>query len=141
MARTKTSSSIDISGPFFARDPRKTFRQNIRELTASIAKIAEADVRQQMQAGEADRKPIGHGVKPDRVADHVKGRVSSLAGKKWAVTAVVSAQNQGFTKAQGTALMAAAASVEKRTHAFRRTTTAMRKGRGVNLDELLKGIG
>jgi len=138
---TRTSSSITFDGPFFRKDPARTFRQNIRDLSDRFAAEGEADVRQQMRAGEVARRPIAAGVSPSRVSAHVVGRTSSLAGRRWAVTAVVSVQNAGFTKRQGTALMAAAARVEAETHAFRRTVSRLRRGRRQIEAELFEGIG
>lgn len=138
MARNATTIKLD--GPFFQRDPAKTFRQNIRVLMKAVAEEGEADVRAQLRAGQDHRRPISRGVSPDRVADHVVGRVTSLSGRLWAVTAVVSVNNRGLTKVQGIALMAAASTLEGRTHAFRRTTGRIRRSRKVNTEELLKGI-
>jgi hypothetical protein len=136
----KTSSRIDMSGPFFTNDPRKTFRQNARVLLDRLQEEGEADVKQQMRGGEGGRAPISQGVSPSRVSGHVVGRVVSLTGRPWQATAVVSINNYGFSKAQGIALMAAAANVERETHAFRRTTNRLRRSRKVNASELLRGI-
>ena len=105
---------------------------------AALVAEGEADVRAQMRSGR--RRPISHGVSPDRVAEHVDGRVRSLAGSQWAVTGVISVNNSGFSQAEGIALMAAAAVVERQTHAFRRTTSRLRSARAINETELLKGI-
>lgn len=139
MARNATS--IDLSGPFFTNDPRKTFRQNARVMLARLAEEGEQDVRVQQQASESTRAPISNKVTPDRVSGHVVGRVTALSGKRWALTAVVSVNNRGQTEAGGIALMAAASRVEERTRAFRRTTYRLRKARAINAAELLKGIG
>lgn len=133
-------TSIDMSGPFFTNDPRKTFRQNARVMLKAVSEEGEADVRLQMRSGESGRATISSKVTPDRVSGHVVGRVTALTGKPWQVTAVVSVNNTGMTKRQGTALMAAASRVEAQTHAFRRTTGRLRKAKKVNAAELLKGI-
>jgi hypothetical protein len=132
-------TTIELSGPFFRRDPRKTFRQNVREMMAAVAVEAEQDVRAKMRAGEASRRPM-RGIAPNRVSRWVVGRVRSRAGRKWEVTAVVSVNNSGLTKRQGITLMAAAARVEMRTKAFRRMTARMRRARAINQAELLKGL-
>lgn len=138
MARTKIATTIDLSGPFFKSDPRRTFRQNIRVLMARLAEEGEADVKAQLRQGEGARAPIF--ALGDRVSDHAIGRVTSLVGKRWAVSAVISVNNSGYSRKQGISLMAAASSVEARTRAFRRTTTRLRKARAINADELLRGI-
>jgi hypothetical protein len=137
---TKITTTIDTSGPFFAHDPTKTFRQNARELMDAVADAGQIDVRAQLRAGRASRKPISE-LDDDHVEDYVIGRTRNLAGRRWAVSAVVSVNNNGFSPKQGIALMAAAAVVERQTHAFRRTTGRIRRARGVNLDELMKGVG
>lgn len=138
MARKAIATTIDLSGPFFRKDPTKTFRQNIRVLMDAIAAEGEEDVKAQLRAGNAGRKPIRR--LGDHTSDHVIGRTRSLKGKRWAVTAVVSVNNSGYSRAQGVSLMAAASSVESRTHAFRRTAARLRKARAVNSVELTKGM-
>lgn len=138
MARTPIATTIDLSGPFFKVDPVKTFRANVQTLMEAVAKEGEGDVKAQLRAGNGSRKPIaalgGH------VSDHVVGRVRSLSGKRWQVTAVVSVNNSGLTAKGGISLMAAASEVERQTKAFRRTTARLRKARALNTAELLKGL-
>lgn len=134
MAR-KTSAGVDMTGPFFKSDPAKTFRKNIRAFMDEVAELGEADVKAQMKVGEGARAPIRR-LAPAHVSAYVVGRTSNLSGKRWAVTAVVSVNNSGFTKAQGISLMAAASEVERQTGAFARTTRRLRKAR----TNLLKGL-
>lgn len=136
---TKITTTIDRSGPFFQRDPTRTFRQNVRVLMDKVAEAGEADVKAQLRQGEGGRKKL-RGITPPRVSGHVVGRTRNLRGKRWAVTAVVSVNNSGLSKRQGVSLMAASAMLEGRLHAFRRTTNRVRRARSVNVDELLKGI-
>jgi len=140
MARPPMVTTIDLTGPFFTHDPAKTFRQNVRVLMRAVAAEGESDVKAQLKAGEGSRRPISHRVSPSRVSGHVVGRVTSLTGKPWAVSAAVSVNNSGFTKAEGTALMAAASSLEGRVHAFRKTKNRVARSRKVNEAELLKGL-
>jgi hypothetical protein len=130
-------TSIDLTGPFFVHDPAKTFRQNIRLLMDVLAAEGEADVKTQMRSGEGGRRPM-RGIIPERVSGHVVGRTSSLRGRRWAVTAVVSVNNSRLSPAQGKTLMAAASVLEGRHGYFRRTAGRLRKARK-NV-ELLKGI-
>ena len=138
MARTPITTTIDLSGPFFTKDPRRTFLQNVRDLMDVIAREGEADVKAQLRQGEPARAPLSAGLSPARVSGHVRGRVSSLSGRRWAYTAVVSVNNSGLSKKQGIALMAAAAVVERRTGAFKRTGTRLRKA--VKRADLTKGL-
>lgn len=137
MAR-RTITTIRYDGPFFRKDPARTFRQNIRTMLDATAQEGATDVRAQLAAGNASRAPIRY--IGDHVSAHVVGRVHSLSGKPWAVTAVVSVNNSGYSKRAGIALMAAASEVEGRTGAFRRTQTRVRRAKAVNAAELLKGI-
>lgn len=141
MAKGKTAiaTTIDTSGAFFTYQPGKTFRQNVRVLMADIAREGEADVKAQLLQGQAARQPMRI-VVPDRVSDHVVGRVKSLRGKPWALNAVISVNNSGLTAAQGRSLMAAAASIERRTGIFRRTSARLRKANKINAAELLRRI-
>jgi hypothetical protein len=123
---------VDLSGPFFRSDPAKTFRKNIRDFMDEIAKTGEADVVAQMRAGQGGRAEIRGG---GRVADYVRGRTSSISGKRWAVTAVVSVRPTGDRK-RAIAIMAAASEIEAREHIFRRTTSRLRKAK----TNLLKGL-
>lgn len=140
VGRSRVITTIDLSGPFFQRDPVKTFRANVREMMDAVAAEGEADAKAQLRAGEGSRAPISAGVSPARVSGHVRGRTRALSGRRWAVTAVVSINNRGLSRRQGIALMAAAARVESQTHAFRRTTSRIRRSRAVNQAELFKGL-
>jgi hypothetical protein len=139
MARTTFATTIDMTGPFFRTDPARTFRQNVRVMMDAIASEAAADVIAQQQQTEGGRAPI-RGVQPARVSAHVVGRTSSLAGRRWAVTAKVSVLPRGLSRKQAIALAAAASRVEGETHAFRRTTSRMRRAKAINQAELLKGL-
>lgn len=139
MARNKIATTIDMTGPFFTYDPAKTFRQNARVLMAELAEEGESDVKAQLRQGQAVRKTLRY-VDPDRVSDHVVGRVKSVRGKKWALNAVVSVNNIGLTPRGGRQLMAAASGLEARTGAFKRTTSRLRRAKKVNAAELLKNI-
>jgi hypothetical protein len=138
MAR-KLVTTIDTSGPFFTHDPRKTFRGNIRLFMAAVADEGQRDVEAQLKSGQAEREPIRL-IQPNRVSGHVVGRTKSLTGKPWEVTAVISINNRGFTKKQGTRLMAAGSVLEHRIHAFRKTKNRLRRARAVNQVELLRGL-
>lgn len=124
---------VDFKGPFFERDPVKTFRANIRDFMDAVAEEGERDVRNQIQAAPM-RFSTGH------TAAHVRGRTRSLAGKRWQVTAVVGMDTRGMTAVRARRTMAAASSVEGRFHPFRRTTAALNRGRTTQMDRLLKGI-
>lgn len=131
-------TKVEFEGPFFAHDPKLTFRENVRVWADAVAAAGEAEVRAQMAAGQGSRAPIRR--LGDRVADHVVGRTHGLTGKRWAVSAVVSVDNSRLSRAEGISLMAAAATVERRTRAFSRVRAAVGRARGTNIEELLKGL-
>ena len=130
-------ASVEMRGPFFTRDPAKTFRQNVRTLMLEVANEGAKRVIARLRAGEDKRRPLSIG---GRVADLVEGRTHSLRGKAWLVTAVVSVNTAGRTAAEATAILAGAARIESREHPFRRVTSEIRSSRAANLSELLKGI-
>jgi hypothetical protein len=138
VARKGIVTTIDMSGPFFTKDPKKTFRQNVRDMMDQLAEAGESDVKAQLQAGAGSRAVISHGVSPDRVSEHVVGRTKSISMKRWALTAVVSVNNIGLSRQGGIALMAAASRLESQTHAFRKTAARARKVSKMN--DLTKGL-
>jgi hypothetical protein len=137
-ARKGVVTTIKMDGPFFTKDPAKTFRQNVRVMMDAIAAEGEADVRAQLRAGQAQRAVVtGTG---GRVADDAVGRTTSVSGKRWAVTAVVSANRAGLPRAQAISLRAAASVIEGRLHPFRKTKNRIGRSRKTNMSELLKGL-
>lgn len=138
-ATPRNTTSIKFDGPFFTGDPAKTFRTNIRAFMDTVAAEGEADVKAQMAVGTGSRAPI-RALPAQRVSDHVRGRTKALDGKRWAVTAVVSVNNSGFSAREGISLMAAASRVESQTGAFRRTASRLRRVAKQAGAVLLKGI-
>lgn len=131
MARKpKHATTIDLSGPFFERDPALTFRRNVRELMDQIAEAGESDVKAQLAQGQSSRYPLGMGL--GRVSVHVVGRTQSLAGKRWAVTAVVSPRTTGLDAKRAIKVMAAASWLEESTGAFKRSASRIRKASKLN---------
>ncbi len=129
----KSFTTIDMTGPFFTRDPRKTFRANIRVLMKAIAEEGEADVKAQ----------IGPHNRTGKTQAGVVGRVTALTGKTWAVTAVVS-QTRVFpwkvhrnSRAQA---IYRGGRLEAKVHMFRRTTGRLRRARAINRVELTRGM-
>jgi len=134
--KPKFASTITFDGPFFEKDPTKTFRQNIRELMDEIAAAGESDVKAQLQQGQGDRYPLGMGL--GRVSMHVVGRTKNLSGKRWAVTAIVSPRTAGMSPKQAVKVMAAASYLEDTTGAFKRSARRVRKASKLN--DLTEGM-
>jgi len=138
-ATPRNTTAIKLDGPFFVGDPARTFRANIRAFMDEVAAQGAADVRAQLAVGASNRRPI-RALPATRVGDHVRGRTSALSGRRWAVTAVVSVNNSGWSQAQGISVMAAASRVEGQTGAFRRTASRLRRLARRAEAVLLKGI-
>ena len=137
MARTTFRTSITKHGPFFRRDPARTFRENAHDMMEAVARVGAEDVIGQLRSGESGRAPIKR--LGDRVSDHVAGELRRRPhGPNY--TATVFVRNRGFTRKEAVSLMAAASSLESRVHAFRKTAGRISRDRGVNIDELLDGI-
>lgn len=129
---------VDLSGPFFTRNPGLTLRGNIARMMEGIASEGERLVRQDLARGESARATIRR--LGDRVSGHAIGRVTSLSGKHWLATAVLSVNNRGYSRAQGISLMAAASSLESRQHSFRRVAQAIRRSRVILNANLTAGL-
>lgn len=127
------------SGPFFRHDPKLTFRANARVMLKAIADEAAADIQAQLQSGQEARSQIKVG--GGRVSAEVEGYTRGVrSGNPWALTARVHIKNTGLTKARAVSLHAAGSRLESRIHAFRKTTSAMRRAKALNRAELLKGL-
>ena len=142
MPRTRTQAGLtgwtaEVSGPFFTRDPRKVFRENVKDFMDEVARVGEAEVLAGMRSGEAVRRPISSGVQPARVRAHVVGRTTSLRGKRWQVSAVVSVSGRTVaSRKQAIALRAAASEVERQTKAFSRASSRINRVK----KDLAKGL-
>jgi len=129
------SQHLTLSGPFFEKDPRKTFRQNVRLMMEKLAAEAQADVQAEM-GSRSGSMPNWTGWSQE----HVKGRVVSVGGKAWAVSLVVSEGTQGMTRSEAVRTLAAGSSVEGRFHVFRHAATRLRSMRALLNADLTKGL-
>jgi hypothetical protein len=151
------SLSVELTGPFFQRDPGLTLRGNIERMMQGIAEEGERSARDAFRSTEGARAPISYG--QGRVADHVIGRVVSRTGKKWRASAVVSVNTlHGFSPRDAVAIMAAgagrhverigpgrgghgiASGAEQQTHIMRSLAKTLRSSRAVLIADLSKGI-
>ncbi len=142
MARPSLYTKIDTSGPFFTKNPGKTFRANARSMLRAMAVEAEESIVSNLKSSDGGRAPISAGVKPAHVSGHVRAGVPHTPGKSQTgvIKVNVYVPNFGFSAKQGRALMAAYSRVEAKTRIFRRTTSALRRARSLNVGELLKGL-
>lgn len=126
---------VDFSGPFFIRDPKLTVRANIRDMLDRLVEEMERDVKAQMDSKSSSMKSWTGWSR-----DHVRGRTHSLAGRRWGLNAVVSMDTSGMSAADAIRTQAAAATIERRWHPFRRTTSAARRARAVMAANLVAGL-
>jgi hypothetical protein len=138
----RTYRTITYDGPFFTKDPTKTFRGNARSMLRQMALEGARDVRAQLIPGEATRRPISVEIPRRRVSQHVAASVPYTPGasKVGNILANVYVPNFGYSRKQGVALMAAYAEVARQTGAFPTTTRRLRRSRKANAAELLKGL-
>lgn len=120
---------IDFSGPFFKHDPVRTWDANVEAMLSDMAQFGERDVKARIGN-------IGTG----RTKNLVHGRVESLGGRKWHRNVVVSPDTSGLTQKEAISVMAAASSIERRYHPFKRAASDMRKVKPSVVSELLKGL-
>lgn len=136
---------VTFTGPFFVKDPTKTFRQNVRVMMDGVAAEGESYAIELLRSGQGGRALMSTG---GRVSDHVVGRTSSLGGRRWAVSAKIAPRPPASSaKAEMAALSGrkrgnrgVTVGIEERDHVFRRTAARLRKARAINVAELLKGI-
>lgn len=121
------TTKVELSGPFFRADPKKTWRQNVRAMMRAIAEEGERSVR---NAVTFERGP-----EPYHIADDITGRVESLGGKPWALNAVVSIPNAR----RGHVFSPYARKLDRRTKFFSRGVRAIRKQRREAM-RLLEGL-
>lgn len=122
-------TTIDVSGPFFQGDPAKKLAANIQTMLEAVAKEGEADVKAQA-AGHMYTGAFFRGI---------QGRVHSLGGKHWRVTAVVS-QTHVYPWPNGGQAQYRGGKLEARYHMFRTTASRLRRSSAVNRAELTKGM-
>jgi hypothetical protein len=120
--------TIDLSGPLFERDPKQLIRGNIRRMLQGLAEQGEKAVQSLYPIG-----PTGHG------RAGVKGRVASLTGRPWFLTAVVS-QTHVYPWPGGGPKKYRGGKTEAKYHMFRRTKTAMSRSRAILSANLVRGL-
>jgi hypothetical protein len=124
---------VETSGPFFRVDPRKTFRQNARVMLEAIAEEGEKAVKARAPYYTGDKgDPNAH------IRDYIRGRVKSLRGKPWALTAVVSSLFHMFNT-YGGRHYGYGRKLERKQRFFRRGIATVRKQRR-EAENLLRGL-
>lgn len=131
--RSPVKVTVDLSGPLFTRDPGLTVKGNIRRMMDGIAQEGQTAVRAQIAS-----LPLPYST--GWTVDHAIGRTTSYAGKHWWLHAVISANTDGMDQRLAIRTKAAAASVERRFHPFRRVGSALKRSRAVLVANLTEGL-
>jgi hypothetical protein len=131
----KVTTKVELDGNFFRRDPGKTLRQNVRDMNDAIAAWMEAEVKAEI-AGHAGDMPSYSGWSRDRTV----GRTSSNSGNRWGTWAVVSANTAGMGRNDAIRTKAAAASIERRWHPYRRVKSGVYRSRPLITANLTKNL-
>ncbi len=135
------TGDVELSGPFFQRDPGLTLRGNVRKMMAALAEEGEREAIAAYRQGSTGRAQVSR--LGGRVADRIVGRIHarpSKGGKEWRASAVIQVYNEGLSAADSMSLMAAAARVERQTRGFRSLYRSVRNARAVMAADLTKGL-
>lgn len=137
---TRITGKIELSGPFFRKDPAKVLKGNMREMLDDLGQEVARSITAEMRAGEGRRRPVRALGRGGRVSQRIVGGAGNPhTGKSYRYHAVVAPSLRGLSKKQAIALYAAAAQVEKQTRVVRRHVRAARFG-SREMRKLLKGL-
>lgn len=129
------TAKVELTGNFFVRDPGRTLRGNVRRMVESLAVELEKDVADEV-ASHAGSMPFYTGW----THDHIRGRAESVSGKQWGAWAVVSAFTADLGAEQAIRTKAAAATIERRWHPWRKVKQAVYRARTVISADLTEGM-
>lgn len=130
------TTRVTLDGDFFRRDPGKTLYANIRDMLDGLAEEMQKAVRSDIEARQG-AMPYWTGW----TRDHVYGYTTSTrTGKRWATWAAVTTVTTGMGAKEAIRTKAAAASIERRFHPFRRVKSAVYRMRPVLTANLTRGL-
>jgi hypothetical protein len=156
--RKGNATTIDFSGPFFDKDPDKTFDENLGEMLQAMAEEGAQDVRAQIDSHQSDM-PQWTGWSASKIAPR-----RSIPMKKDGSFALIWTSTEGLAgrpkvwqrgektkNARGNLAgdfkgnvaartLAAMSTIEGRWHPFRVTKNRLSRSRSVNMAELTKGL-
>lgn len=122
-SRQGYQSKVELSGPFFTKDPKATVQKNVMDFLDKLAEYGEAKVRG-LIAAKSGRMPNYTGWTHDHIIGRTRAEMAR-GGKRWVSTAVVSANTDGMSRKDAIRTKAAGASIEGRFRPFRSATYAM----------------
>jgi hypothetical protein len=130
------TTKIELSGNFFTHDPGKTLYANIGDMLDKLASEMEAEVAGDIAAHES-QMPAYTGWS----TAHVRGYTTSpRTGKHWALWAAVASVTQGMSRKDAIRTKAAAATIERRWHPYRRVKSAVYGSRALISADLAKNL-
>lgn len=129
-------TKVELSGNFFTHQPGRTLYRNIGDMLDALSAEMEGIVRGEVLSHAGDM-PRWTGW----TAGHVSGYTTSpVTGKHWALWAAVGVPTTGMDRKQAIRTKAAAASIERRWHPFRRVKSAVYRSRALISADLAKGL-
>jgi len=130
------TTKVQLEGDFFRRDPGKTLRMNVRDMLDKLAAWMEAEVRSDI-GSHAGSMPGWTGYSQAHTIGYT---TSAKTGKRWGTWAAVGAVTAGMDKKQAIRTKAAAASIERRWHPYRRIKGGVYRSRPIITASLTKGL-
>lgn len=130
------TSKIELSGSFFTHDPVKSYRANIRDMLEALSVELEGQVKGEIEAHQGEM-PRWSGWSRDHTKGYVIGAVS---GRRWQYWAAAAAYTAGMDTKDARRTKAAAATIEKRWHPYRRVKAGVYRARALISADLAKGL-
>jgi hypothetical protein len=131
--QTRTTAKVTLEGPFFRKDPGKTFRGNVRDMMDNLAVEMEREVRRQTDA-HAGQMPNWTGWSADHVHGFTEWNID------WGTWAAVQAYTKGMSVKDAKRTKAAAATIERRWHPYRSVKSGIYRSRALITADLAKGL-
>jgi hypothetical protein len=130
------TTKVELSGDFFRRQPGKTLRMNVRDMLDALSGWMEGEVRSQIES-HAGEMPGWTGWSRDHTIGYT---TSAKTGKRWGQWAAVGAVTAGMSRGDAIRTKAAAASIERRWHPYRKVKSAVYRARPIIQANLAKNL-
>ena len=128
------TTKVVLSGDFFTKDPTKTIRENIGDMLEALSGEMESQVKREI-ASHVMPRSVGWSY-----AHTVGYVVSPKTGRHWRYWAAVAALTTGMNKKDAIRTKAAAASIERRWHPYRRVKSGVYRARSLVSADLSRGL-
>lgn len=130
------TTKVTLEGPFFTKDPGKTFYANLGDMLDKLAGEMEDQVRAQIGQHEG-AMPFWTGWSRDHAIGYT---TSAQTGKHWATWAAVGEVTAGMDAKHAIRTKAAAASIERRFHPYRNVKSGVYRARALITADLTRGL-